>query len=130
MERWYNRKPLPKKDRTLPDDVYGVNLYLGHIIPKWLRLTGVEDAHNKEIAPAPSPGFEVSQWTLEGDFVKVHQNIARAQEQTGISAHSIRECITGRGHTAGGFLWKLTEKGQRRKEYDANFKRKNKPSRG
>jgi hypothetical protein len=50
----------------------------------------------------------VSQYDLEGNFIKTYKSVSEAERETGIPRTHICKCVLGRyGHkTAGGYVWK------------------------
>lgn len=54
-------------------------------------------------------GKPVKQYTIEGDFVREWDSMAKAETSLGISRKRISACITGRQKTAGGYVWKSKE---------------------
>ena len=51
----------------------------------------------------------VSQFTLDGEFIKTYPSTMEAERQTGIKHSSISYCCRGKQKTAGGFIWKYAE---------------------
>ena len=51
---------------------------------------------------------EVSQYSLEGVFIKSYESIKKAGEATGFSNCSINNCCRGRRKASNGFIWKYT----------------------
>ena len=49
---------------------------------------------------------QVSQFTLEGEFIKKYDSAREAARKTGIDYGNISKCCNGRYKTAGGFIWK------------------------
>ncbi len=54
-------------------------------------------------------GRKVSQYTLDGEFVKTYNSIKIAAEQTNGSRKSINSVVVGRSKTSGGFIWKYAD---------------------
>ena len=48
----------------------------------------------------------VSQFSIDGSFIKAWPSIKEAQRHLGISNSCISHCINGRNKTAGGYIWK------------------------
>ena len=48
----------------------------------------------------------VLQFTLDGKFVAEYPSVKEAERQTGIFDTSIIRCCKGKGHTAGGYVWR------------------------
>ena len=48
----------------------------------------------------------VSQFTIEGEFIKTYPSIMVAGKQIGIDRNSITKCCNGKLKTAGGYIWK------------------------
>ena len=58
-----------------------------------------------------SKNKQISQWTLDGEYVNTYESGVKAEEQTGINRKHISSVIRGKTKTAGGFIWTLgTEK--------------------
>lgn len=47
----------------------------------------------------------VSQWDLNGNFIKNYSSITEASNETSIPAQNISKCLTGQRKTAGNFYW-------------------------
>lgn len=69
-----------------------------------IQKMSVEDAFNKKVGKQRS----VSQYTLEGKFVKKYDSITIASKETGINNSGIGYNIRGKTAYAGKFLWKYT----------------------
>lgn len=52
---------------------------------------------------------QVSQYTLEGKFVKTYPSQSHAAKALGVSINHIRLAANGYNKTAGGFVWRLVE---------------------
>jgi hypothetical protein len=64
--------------------------------------------HRKTMAKAV--GTKVSQYDLEGNFIKVYDSINDALRSVGLKSHnSIQQVLKGNSKTAGGFIWKKYE---------------------
>ncbi len=51
----------------------------------------------------------VSQFTLDGEFIKTYPSASEAGREMGINDVSIRYCCNGKHKTAGGYIWKHAE---------------------
>lgn len=54
--------------------------------------------------------ISVDQFTKDGVFIKKHHSIVGASRETGIRAQNINATCVGRGKSAGGFIWKYSDK--------------------
>ena len=52
----------------------------------------------------------ISQFTLDGEFIKTYPSAGEAERQIGIDRNNINNCCRGKRKTAGGFIWKFAEK--------------------
>lgn len=52
----------------------------------------------------------ISQWTLSGQYIKTWKNITTAAKENMILKTSIGNCLKGRTHSAGGYVWKYDDK--------------------
>ena len=68
--------------------------------PKEEKRRGIE--LSSELSSKP-----VSQFTLDGEFIKVYPSASEASRQTGIC--NIGKCCNGKQKTAGGFIWRFAE---------------------
>ena len=50
---------------------------------------------------------KVSQYDLEGNYIKEWESILGASKQLNISSSGITNCIHGRSKSAGGYIWKV-----------------------
>ena len=55
-------------------------------------------------------GKPISQFTLEGEFIKTYPSGKEAEREVGINDSHIGECCRGELKTAGGYIWKYTNK--------------------
>lgn len=60
------------------------------------QMNGVNNKHNKS----------VSQYSMDGEFIKEFHSRAEASRQTGINSTGISACARGKQAHAGGFLWR------------------------
>lgn len=86
--------------------------------PEWLRKN-VEK--NKKLSQDPewqkkhAEGTRkaccklVDQYTLDGTFVKTWESATDAAMELGLSKGNISKCCNGRGKSAGGFIWRMTQ---------------------
>ena len=51
----------------------------------------------------------ISQFTLEGEFIKTYPSAAEIERQTGIGNSNISACCRGKQKSAGGFIWRFAE---------------------
>lgn len=51
----------------------------------------------------------VSQYSLDGKFIKEYNTLKEADEDTGISFKNISKAVRGHRKTAGGFIWKFSD---------------------
>jgi len=51
----------------------------------------------------------VVQYNLQGTFIKCFDSIANASKQTNVRKTYISDCVRGRQHTAGGYIWKYKQ---------------------
>ena len=65
-----------------------------------LGITTEERASRKE--------KEVTQYSLDGNFIQSFKSVKEAHNMTGISYDGIRKAATGIQNTSGGFIWKYT----------------------
>ena len=49
---------------------------------------------------------EVTQWSLNNNFIKTYESITLASKETGIVLSTIAEAANGKRKTAGGYIWK------------------------
>ena len=55
-------------------------------------------------------GCRITQYSLNGEFIKEYRSVCEAARQTGFSRGGISHCINGRCKTSSGFIWiKLSE---------------------
>lgn len=59
--------------------------------------------------------ISVDQFTKDGVFIKTHYSIVDASRETGIKAQGINATCVGREKSAGGFIWKYSDKNGKRK---------------
>lgn len=52
---------------------------------------------------------QVTQWSLDGKFIKHHPSVSEASKNTNVSVTSISNCLRGYSKSAGGFIWKYYE---------------------
>jgi hypothetical protein len=52
-------------------------------------------------------GKKVEQYSLDGKLIKLYNSISEASRQVKTDCSTIREVASGRGKTAGGFIWKF-----------------------
>lgn len=72
----------------------------------------------KELNTSGKP-VVVSQYDLNGNFVKKYNSIKEAEKEVGVQ--SIRNCLSGKSKTAGGYIWKCTDYDYKAKE-ENNYK--------
>lgn len=48
----------------------------------------------------------ISQWTIDGKFIKMHESIQLASKEVNCCSANIGQCANGRRKTAGGYIWK------------------------
>lgn len=61
----------------------------------------------KYVKPESTSNKAVIQLTKEGEKLKEFKSIMEASRQTGILNSSIKNCLSGRSQSAGGYKWKL-----------------------
>ena len=54
-------------------------------------------------------GFNVLQYSIDGQFISEYPSYNEAERQTGIHHAHISSCCRGKRKTAGGFIWKNKE---------------------
>lgn len=65
-----------------------------------------EESINRGIAKAAkSRSQAISQWNLQGGFIKTYQSAATAAKETGIIAQNIYKCLNKERETAGDYYW-------------------------
>ena len=62
------------------------------------------DNHRKTIEKT------VIQFAKDGSFIKLHESLTKASEETGISLTKISECRNNKRKSAGGYMWKKESK--------------------
>lgn len=58
----------------------------------------------------------VEQYSLDGRLVAVYSSQAEAARELGINRYSISDCLRGRTHTGGGYIWRFIDEGEESKE--------------
>ncbi|MGM5629768.1 NUMOD1 domain-containing DNA-binding protein [Apibacter raozihei] len=81
--------------------VLGERLHAGGFI--WKNGNDPSDVPSVQLTIAKRP---LSCYTKKGKYVAGYKNIQEAEKLTKINRGSIRSCLQGKGHTAGGFIWK------------------------
>lgn len=79
----------------------------------WCEYDGKEEmrSSNKRNGKliAERKGKPVSQFTLEGEFIKTYPSAMEVERQIGIAQSNIGACCRGKYKTAGGFIWKFSD---------------------
>lgn len=52
---------------------------------------------------------KVLQYKKDGTFITEYSSVTSASDNTGISMTNLYKCLSGKNHTAGGFMWKYKE---------------------
>ena len=75
----------------------------------WCKYDAKEEKRRSSILNGKCRGKLVSQFTLEGKFIKTYPSAYEAEKQTGINYQCIGNCCRGKQKTAGGYVWKFKE---------------------
>lgn len=72
----------------------------------WCEYDSKEEMRRNGRLKGKSNIKSVSQYSLEGKFIKTYPSVRKAERQTGINNTSISACCNGKRKTAGGYIWK------------------------
>ena len=75
----------------------------------WCKYDAKEEKRRSSILNGKCRGKLVSQFTLEGKFIKTYPSAYEAERQTGINYQCIGNCCRGKQKSAGGFIWIFAE---------------------
>ena len=75
----------------------------------WCEYDSKEEMRRNGRLKGKSNIKPVSQYSLEGKFIKTYPSVREAERQTGINNTSISACCNGKRKTAGGYIWKHEE---------------------
>ena len=75
----------------------------------WCEYDSKEEMRRNGRLKGKSNIKSVSQYSLEGKFIKTYPSVREAERQTGINNTSISACCNGKRKTAGGFIWIFAE---------------------
>ncbi len=73
----------------------------------WCEYNAKEEARRGCKRGGKSNSKPVSQFTLEGEFIKTYPSASEAERQIGICDSNIRACCNGKYKKAGGYIWKF-----------------------
>ena len=76
----------------------------------WCEYNGKEEMRRSGKRNGKRSGKPVSQFTLEGKFIKTYSSTHEAERQTGIGHSHISECCNGKLKKVGGYVWKYEDK--------------------
>ena len=78
----------------------------------WCKYNAKEEMKRRAKLNGKSKGKAVSQFTLEGEFIKTYPSVTEAERETGITNSNISSCCNGKhGYkSAGGYIWKYLNK--------------------
>lgn len=64
------------------------------------------DIGKSNVGKRNAPSREVEQYTLDGTLMNTHESLSQAAKSINRSNKSVREAISGKSKTCGGFIWK------------------------
>ena len=73
----------------------------------WCEYDAKEEMRRNGRLKGKSGAKPVSQFTLEGEFIKTYPSAREVEKQIGISYKYISACCRGKQKTAGGYVWKF-----------------------
>ena len=90
------------------------SIHVGRVVNEEGRDKMREAANNRvRIHPGPKEQKnvckKVSQYTLDGVFMKIHASVQEAANLVNRSNNAISDCCHGRSKKSGGYIWKFTD---------------------
>lgn len=67
---------------------------------------GVSVAHKGRTSPNKGKGKLVGKYSLNGKLLTKYHNMQEAAKSINLNAESIRQCLTGKSKSSGGYIWK------------------------
>lgn len=75
----------------------------------WCEYDGKEELRRNGKLNGKRRCKPVSQFSIEGEFIKTYPSANEATNQTGINTSNISACCNGRYKTAGGYVWRYLD---------------------
>lgn len=90
---------IDRKDDNIPYTLSNIQVTTWYLNREKLYTDKKEGKNNKQ-------SQKITQYNLEGEFIKDFYSQRQAERETGVNQSSIQRCCSGKNGTAGGFIWR------------------------